>query len=96
MFPAGDYTNADWGILFSFLQKEGKKRRGTLGRWVWGVGKTGGGVGGWGGFPCRMSIIRNGNVALPILRKCCVALSNFKKALGHPVDFKTQCHAVDF
>ena len=32
------------------------------------------------GAPCRMSIIRNGNVALSILRKCrvkkgCVALS---------------------
>ena len=28
-----------------------------------------------GGSPCRMSIIRNGNVALSNLRKPCVALS---------------------
>ena len=37
----------------------------------------GGGVD--GGSPCRMSIIRNGNVALPNLRKPHVALSNLRK-----------------
>ena len=34
-----------------------------------------------GGSPCRMSIIRNGNVALSNVRKGCVNLSNFRK--GH-------------
>ena len=31
-----------------------------------------------GGSPCRMSIIRDGNVALPILRKDCGALSTLR------------------
>ena len=43
-----------------------------------------GGGSGWGGSPCRMSIIRNGHVALSNLRKPGVALSNLRK----PVDFK--------
>ena len=45
---------------------------GGVGVWVWGCG-----VGVWemggGGSPCRMSIIRNVNVALSNLRKCRVA-----------------------
>ena len=40
-----------------------------------------------GGPPCRMSIIRNGNVAL----------SNSRKTLCRPVDFKkVSCRPVDF
>ena len=38
----------------------------------------GGGVN--GGPPCRMTIIRNGNVALSNLRKAPVTLSNLRKA----------------
>ena len=42
---------------------------------LWG----GGGGGGWmGGSRCRMSIIRNGNVALSNLRNIPVALSNLR------------------
>ena len=42
-----------------------------------------------GGSLCRLLIIRNGNVALSILRKCCVALSIFQKVPWRPVDFKS-------
>ena len=40
-----------------------------------------------GGSPCRMSIIRYGNVALSNLRKAPVALSNLRKGpvAGHLV-----------
>ena len=34
---------------------------------------------GWGGSPCRMSIIRNSNVALSNLRYLPVTLSNLRK-----------------
>ena len=35
-----------------------------------------------GGSPCRMSIIRDGNVVLSILRKGRVTLSNLRKGCG--------------
>ena len=41
-----------------------------------------------GGSRCRMSIIRNGNVALSNLRNTPVALSNLKKHPCRPVEFK--------
>ena len=44
-----------------------------------------------GGSPCRMSFIRNGNVALSNLRKPHVILCRpvkFKKGPCRPVDFK--------
>ena len=42
--------------------------------------KLGGGCMGGGGSPCRMSIIRNVNVALSILRNSFVALSILRKS----------------
>ena len=44
-----------------------------------GGGGGGGWIGGGGAAPCRMLIIRNGNVALSILRKCLCLPVNFKK-----------------
>ena len=43
------------------------------------LSETQGGVDGGRGFPWRMSIIRNGHVALSNLRKPCVALSILRK-----------------
>ena len=52
--------------------------------------------GGWmGGPPCRMSIIRNGNVALSNLRKPHVALSILRKppvALSNLRKLHVACH----
>ena len=36
-----------------------------------------------GGSPCRMSSIRNGNVALSNLRKGCMVVSNLRKGVVH-------------
>ena len=46
----------------------------TRKKYVVAIDLRGGGGGGVdGGSPCRMSILRNDNVALSILRKSCVA-----------------------
>ena len=50
-----------------------------------------------GGPPCRMSIIRSGNVALSNLRKTSCRPVDFKKVSCRPVDYKkVSCRPVDF
>ena len=50
-----------------------------------------------GGSPCRMSIIRNGNVTLSNFYLTSCRPVDFKKDLCRPDDFKKDsCHAVDF